>query len=60
ERRRSWRMLQSRAGITNVDYEAQKSVRKTIDADEIGTGEVLGVAAERMREELEAAGVKFD
>ncbi|MCJ7781658.1 MAG: oxidoreductase, partial [Acidimicrobiia bacterium] len=60
ERRRSWRMLQSRAAITNVDYEAQKSVRKTLEAEEIGPGEVLSVAAERMREELAAVGVEID
>jgi len=34
ERRRSWRMLQSRAGVTNVDYEAQKVVIAALRANE--------------------------
>jgi pyruvate-ferredoxin/flavodoxin oxidoreductase len=60
ERRRSWRMLQSRAGITNVDYEAQKSVRKTLDAGEYGPDEARNVAAAGMREALTEAGVALD
>jgi pyruvate-ferredoxin/flavodoxin oxidoreductase len=60
ERRRSWRMLQSRAGITNVDYEAQKNVRKTLEAGEFGPDEARSVAADGMREELTAAGVELD
>jgi pyruvate-ferredoxin/flavodoxin oxidoreductase len=31
ERRKAWRLLQSRAGITNTDYEAQKTVLATLD-----------------------------
>jgi pyruvate-ferredoxin/flavodoxin oxidoreductase len=60
ERRRSWRMLQSRAAITNVDYEAQKSVRKTLEADELGPDEARATAAERMRAELTEAGIEVD
>ena len=32
ERRRNWRMLQSKIGITNVDYEAQKEHMKALNA----------------------------
>ena len=60
ERRRSWRMLQSRAAVTNVDYEAQKSVRKTLEADEFGPDEARSAAAARMREALTEAGVEVD
>ncbi len=60
ERRRSWRMLQSRAGITNVDYEAQKKVRSELDAGEYGPVDARAFAADRMREELAAAGIDTD
>ncbi len=30
ERRKAWRMLQSRAGVTNADYEAQKEYLKSL------------------------------
>ncbi len=30
ERRKAWRMLQSRAGVENLDYEAQKAVRAAL------------------------------
>ncbi|MGZ5545421.1 MAG: hypothetical protein ACXWIU_12165, partial [Limisphaerales bacterium] len=35
ERRKAWRMLQSRAGIVNKDYLAQKALLKRADAGEI-------------------------
>jgi pyruvate-ferredoxin/flavodoxin oxidoreductase len=35
ERRKAWRMLQSRAGIVNTDYIAQKELLKKIDSGEI-------------------------
>lgn len=35
ERRKAWRMLQSKAGLTNVDYAAQKELLKRFDAGEI-------------------------
>ena len=60
ERRRSWRMLQSRAGITNVDYEAQKSVRATLETDEFGPDEARSAAVGRILEALTEAGVKVD
>jgi len=35
ERRKSWRLLQSRSGIINREYQAQRSLLKKVDADEI-------------------------
>ena len=35
ERRKAWRMLQSRAGIVNKDYLAQKSLLRKVDAVEL-------------------------
>jgi pyruvate-ferredoxin/flavodoxin oxidoreductase len=35
ERRKAWRMLQSRAGVVNKDYLAQKALLKRADAGEI-------------------------
>ncbi len=35
ERRKAWRMLQSKAGITNIDYEAQKTALASFDEDEV-------------------------
>jgi len=34
ERRKAWRYLQSKAGITNVDYEAQRDYLKQLDSGE--------------------------
>ncbi|MFC1553613.1 2-oxoacid:acceptor oxidoreductase family protein [candidate division KSB1 bacterium] len=35
ERRKAWRLLQSKAGINNVDYRAQKNLLSKVDADQI-------------------------
>jgi pyruvate-ferredoxin/flavodoxin oxidoreductase len=35
ERRKSWRMLQSRAGISNKDYAAQKAILKEVDSGKL-------------------------
>ncbi len=35
ERRKSWRLLQSKAGQTNIDYEAQKKALASFDEDEV-------------------------
>jgi len=35
ERRKAWRMLQSKAGVTNKDYLAQKSLLKKADEGKI-------------------------
>ena len=53
ERRRSWRMLQSKAGITNVDYVAQRAVLAAFDAGEQGDKDRVAFAAEVRDRELE-------
>jgi pyruvate-ferredoxin/flavodoxin oxidoreductase len=39
ERRKAWRMLQSKAGVVNKDYLAQKSLIKRLDAGELALAE---------------------
>lgn len=41
ERRKAWRILQSRAGVENQDYIAQKELLKKIDAGEMTVEEFL-------------------
>jgi pyruvate-ferredoxin/flavodoxin oxidoreductase len=51
ERRKAWRMLQSRAGLTNKDYLAQKALLKRVDAGELPLSELQS----RTRELYQAA-----
>jgi pyruvate-ferredoxin/flavodoxin oxidoreductase len=46
ERRKAWRLLQSKAGISNPDYRAQKQVLARVDAGEIAPGDFLARAGE--------------
>lgn len=41
ERRKSWRLLQSRAGIENKDYKAQRELLRKMDAGELTREQVL-------------------
>src|SRR5205085_5003463 len=50
ERRKAWRMLQSKAGVVNKDYVAQKALLKKLDAGEIP----LADAKSRTKELFEA------
>ncbi len=54
ERRKAWRMLQSRAGVVNKDYLAQKSLLKKLDAGEISLGDFQGKTKELFDAELSA------
>ncbi len=54
ERRKSWRLLQSRAGIRNRDYEAQRALLKKVDAGEIELSDFLSRSSECFKEELAA------
>ena len=42
ERRKAWRMLQSKAGVVNKDYLAQKALLKKVDGGEIPLAELQG------------------
>jgi pyruvate-ferredoxin/flavodoxin oxidoreductase len=61
ERRKAWRLLQSKAGIENRDYKAQRSILADVDAGRISRQELFAQAEELMRERTEpplAAGAK--
>ncbi|HED64183.1 MAG TPA: oxidoreductase [Planctomycetes bacterium] len=52
ERRRAWRMLQSRAGIVNVDFEAQRAALEAMDGESSDKAEPHGEVARRVEQEL--------
>jgi len=54
ERRKAWRMLQSKAGVQNQDYLAQKSLLKKIDSGALPLGEFRSRAREFIDAELKA------
>ncbi|MDR3792370.1 MAG: 2-oxoacid:acceptor oxidoreductase family protein [Terracidiphilus sp.] len=55
ERRKAWRMLQSKAGIVNREYQAQKAILADVDAGKISLAEFLANGAELVRAHLEGA-----
>jgi len=52
ERRKSWRMLQSKAGVTNIDYLAQKQALAAFDEDGITMSDRFGAIRERFDKAL--------
>ncbi|MBS1802485.1 MAG: 2-oxoacid:acceptor oxidoreductase family protein [Acidobacteria bacterium] len=52
ERRKAWRMLQSKAGIVNKEYAAQKALLADVDAGKIKAEEFLAHANELLAEKL--------
>jgi hypothetical protein len=50
ERRKAWRMLQSKAGIENRDYKAQRSILADVDAGRLSKEELFTRAEELLRE----------
>ncbi len=56
ERRKAWRMLQSKAGVVNKDYLAQKALVGKADKGEISLDDLRGRTGELYQAEL--AGVK--
>ena len=57
ERRKAWRMLQSKAGIVNRDYLAQKSILAEVDAGKLSKEELFAQAGQLMKGRLQSAGV---
>ena len=55
ERRKAWRLLQSKAGIKNREYEAQKALLAELDAGKISKDEFFAHAHEMMSEKLGSA-----
>jgi pyruvate-ferredoxin/flavodoxin oxidoreductase len=56
ERRKAWRMLQSKAGIVNKDYLAQKSLLAKLEKGEISQADLQGKTRELFEKELAALG----
>ena len=54
ERRKAWRMLQSKAGVVNKDYLAQKSLLAKLDKGELQLAEVQSRTREFVEAELAA------
>jgi pyruvate-ferredoxin/flavodoxin oxidoreductase len=52
ERRKSWRMLQSKAGVVNKEYLAQKAVLADVDAGKISKEDFFAHAHEMVAEKL--------
>src|SRR5262249_6348090 len=52
ERRKAWRMLQSKAGVVNKDYLAQKALLKKLDGGEVALAEVQSKNRELFDDEL--------
>jgi pyruvate-ferredoxin/flavodoxin oxidoreductase len=56
ERRKAWRMIQSRAGVENLDYKALSNVRAALDDSEV-VESPIELAKELYTKELEGLGV---
>ena len=52
ERRKAWRMLQSKAGIVNKEYMAQKALLADVDAGKLPLQEFLDHGHELVAERL--------
>jgi pyruvate-ferredoxin/flavodoxin oxidoreductase len=52
ERRKAWRMLQSKAGIVNREYQAQKAILADLDTGKISKADFFAHAHEIMAERL--------
>jgi pyruvate-ferredoxin/flavodoxin oxidoreductase len=57
ERRKAWRMLQSKVGIENKEYKAQRSILADVDAGKISIDDLFLHAEELMRERISGAAV---
>ena len=52
ERRKAWRMLQSKAGIVNKEYAAKKAILADVEAGKIPMAEFLANAREILNERV--------
>jgi pyruvate-ferredoxin/flavodoxin oxidoreductase len=55
ERRKAWRMLQSKAGIENKEYKAQRSILTDVDSGKISREDFFARAEELLKERLNAS-----
>jgi pyruvate-ferredoxin/flavodoxin oxidoreductase len=56
ERRKAWRMLQSKAGIENKEYKAQRSILADVDAGKISKEELFARGEQLLKERLMEVG----
>jgi pyruvate-ferredoxin/flavodoxin oxidoreductase len=56
ERRKSWRMLQSKAGVVNKEYLAQKALLKKVDAGQVPADDLRTKTRELFQAELATLG----
>jgi len=54
ERRKAWRMLQSKAGIINKEYAAQRALLAEVDSGKLPLEELLTRGQELIKERLAA------
>jgi pyruvate-ferredoxin/flavodoxin oxidoreductase len=54
ERRKAWRMLQSKAGIDNLEYRAQRELLLALDQGKIARDDFLARADELLQQKVEA------
>jgi pyruvate-ferredoxin/flavodoxin oxidoreductase len=52
ERRKAWRMLQSKAGVVNKDYAAQKAILADVDAGKLSHDELFAHGHELLKERV--------
>ena len=57
ERRKAWRLLQSKAGIVNKDYVAQRAILADVDAGKLSRQELFAHAEQLLRDRLQPADV---
>src|SRR5262249_2494098 len=55
ERRKAWRLLQSKAGIENREYKAQRSLLADVDAGKISKDDLFARGDELLRERVKGA-----
>src|SRR5262249_19607197 len=55
ERRKAWRMLQSKAGIENKDYKAQRALLADVDAGKVSREDLFARGVELLNERIPAA-----
>ena len=55
ERRKAWRMLQSKAGIENKEYKAQRAILADVDSGKISREDFFARAEELLKARLEIA-----
>ena len=52
ERRKAWRLLQSKAGVVNKEYAAQRAILADVDSGKLPLAEFLANAREILNEKV--------